>query len=304
SKEEGRLEVGGEYIHELNSGRGGEVSHACMPGCLIKCSNIYVDAEGNEMVSPLEYETISLLGTNCALDHPDDIARMNYFANDLGIDTIEVGATIGVLMEAGEGAFGDTQFMASVFDDLRAGNERGRLYAQGTARVGEHFGVKRVPVIKKQAISAYDPRVIEVTGVSMMVTAQGADHTTGNLPTYKSEDKDVGDLARASYQAQVGSAVADSLGLCIFGRSVTDENLRLIADAINAAHDAGMEPDDLLAMGRDALRMEHEFNVQAGFTQADDELPEFFTTEPLAPTNKVSRLRSAEVNRHMQVLMN
>ena len=256
------------------------------------------------MVSPLEYETISLLGTNCALYHPDDIARMNYFANDLGVDSIEVGATIGVLMEAGEGEFGDTDFMKSVFEDLMAGNERGRIYAQGTARVGEHFGVKRVPVIKKQAISAYDPRVIEVTGVSMMVTAQGADHTTGNLPTYKSEGRAIADLAEASYGAQLNSAVADSLGLCIFGRSVTDENLQLIADAVNAAHDAGIEPDDILAMGREALRMEHEFNVQAGFTEVDDELPEFFVTEPLAPSNKVSRLRSAEVNEHMQALMN
>ena len=303
SRDEGRLEVGGDFIHELNSGRGGDVSHACMPGCLIKCSNIYVDKDGNELVSPLEYETISLLGTNCGLYNPDDIARMNYLANDLGIDTIEVGATIGVLMDAGEGEFGDKDFMISVFDDLRAANERGKLLASGTARVGEHFGVKRVPVIKKQAISAYDPRVIEVTAISMMVTAQGADHTAGNVPAYNSKGKSLNDMAAASYDMQVSTAVADSLGLCIFGRSVTNENLRLISDAINSAHDAGMEPDDIVEMGRETLRFEHEFNVQAGFTLADDELPEFFTTEPLAPTNKVSGLRSADVNEHMKELV-
>jgi len=300
---QGRLEVGGDFIHELNSGRGGDVSHACMPGCLIKCSNVYVDKDGEEIVSPLEYETISLLGTNCGLYHPDDIARMNSFANDLGVDSIEVGATIAVLMDAGEGEFGDTDFMKTVFDDLMKGNERGRLYAQGTARVGEHFGVQRVPAIKKQAISAYDPRVIEVTGVSMMVTAQGADHTAGNLPAYKSEGKSVEDLAKASYGVQINSAVADSLGLCVFGRSVTDENLQLIADAVNAAHDAGIKPDDITDMACDALRMEHEFNTQAGFTEKDDELPEFFTKEPLQPTNKVSRLRSAEVNQYMRELV-
>ena len=160
-----------------------------------------------------------------------------------------------------------------------------------------------MPAIKKQAISAYDPRVIEVTGVSMMVTAQGADHTAGNLPAYKSEGKSVEDLAEASYQVQINSAVADSLGLCIFGRSVTDENLQLIADAINAAHDAGIKPDDIPAMAREALRLEHEFNVKAGFTEKDDELPEFFTNEPLQPTNKVSRLRSAEVNQYMRALV-
>ena len=89
--------------------------------------------------------------------------------------------------------------MEEALDDIRAGNERGRILAQGTARVGEHYGIERVPVIKKQAISAYDPRIIEVTGVSMMLTAQGADHTTGNIPTYNSDGKTVKDLAEARH---------------------------------------------------------------------------------------------------------
>ena len=51
--------------------------------------------------------------------------------------------------------------------------------------------MRRTPVIKKQGISAYDPRVIEVTVISMMVTAQGADHTAGNAPTYECSGKGV-----------------------------------------------------------------------------------------------------------------
>ena len=53
-------------------------------------------------------------------------------------------------------------------------------------------------------------------------------------------------------------------------------------------------------MGRETLRLEHEFNVAAGFTEEDDELPAFFHEEPLAPTNKKARLHSGEVNRHMR----
>jgi aldehyde:ferredoxin oxidoreductase len=105
------------------------------------------------------------------------------------------------------------------------GNERGRFMASGTARVGEALNVARVPVIKKQAISAYDPRVVEVTGISMMVTAQGADHTTGNAPSFKCDDKTVEELAAESLKMQINSAVADSLGICVFGRTVTDVNL-------------------------------------------------------------------------------
>lgn len=299
---EGPLKAGGNFIHDLNSSRGGTVSHACMPGCLIKCSNIYVDENGEDLVSPLEYETISLMGTNCGLEHPDDIARANAIANDLGVDTIETGATLGVLMEAGEAEFGDIDFMLAAMEDIRAGNERGKLLAQGTARVGEHYGVKRVPVIKKQAISAYDPRVIEVTAVSMMVTAQGADHTTGNIPAFKCDGVPVEEIVAASFQVQINSAVADSFGLCVFGRSVTDVNLKLIADAFNGAYDANIGPDYFEKIARETLKLEHKFNVDAGFTEEDDELPDFFLEEALEPTNKKARLKSAEVNKHLQAL--
>src|SRR6266478_5321341 len=183
-----KFKMGGEYISQLNVSRGGEHTHACMPGCVIQCSNVYVDASGKEVVSPVEYETLGLLGTNCGLSDPDDLAQMNYIANDLGVDTIETGAMIAVLMEAGLGAFGDVRFMADCFAEIRQGSEKGRIWAQGTARVGEHYGVKRVPVIKKQAISAYDPRVVEATGITMMATAQGADHTAGNLPRLKTRE--------------------------------------------------------------------------------------------------------------------
>jgi len=227
----------------------------------------------------------------------DDVARLNQVANDLGIDTIEVGATLGMLMDHGEAEFGDVNFMADALDDIRTGTERGKLLAQGTARVGAHYGAKRVPVIKKQAISAYDPRVIEVTGISMMVTAQGADHTTGNVPAAECKGKSTEELTAMSMEVQVSCAAADSLGLCLFGRSVTGANIQMIIDALNDAHDAGLGPTFMDDLGRETLELEMEFNRQAGFTEADDELPTFFHDEPLVPTGKTARHRSAEVNR-------
>ena len=297
------LKLGGTYIRELNLARGGETTHACMPGCLIQCSNIYVDENGEEMVSPLEYETLGLMGSNCGLTDPDDVARANHVANDLGIDTIEVGALLGVLMEAGEGEFGDPDFMLAALEDMRQGNARGRILAQGTARVGEHYGVVRVPVVKKQGISAYDPRTIEVTGISMMVTAQGADHTTGNIPGHKSAEMSTAELTEASLEIQILCAVADSLGLCLFGRSVTNVNSELIVNALNGAHGTDFEPSFLNDMGREALQMEWEFNRQAGFTEEDDELPAFFYEEALAPSGKVARHRSGEVNQALRNLL-
>ncbi len=291
-----KFKMGGDYIAPLNVSRGGEHTHACMPGCVIQCSNVYVDATGKEVVSPVEYETLGLLGSNCGLGDPDDLAQMNQIANDLGVDTIELGATIGVLMEAGLGVFGDVKFMTDVLVEIRQGSANGRIWAQGTARVGEHYKVRRVPVIKKQAISAYDPRVVEATGISMMATAQGADHTAGNLPRLKTREMDLDALVAQSLVVQTNCAATDSLGLCIFGRSVTEPNTAFIAEALNAAHGTSLTPDFFAALGQETLRLEAEFNRRAGFTEKDDELPEFFYREPLPPTNHVARFHGADVH--------
>ena len=299
----GPFKLGGEYIRERNLARGGETTHACMPGCMIQCSNVYADKDGKEMVSPLEYETLGLVGTNCGLEDPDDVARLNHIANDLGIDTIELGATLGVLMEAGEGAFGDHAFMAAALEDIRKGNARGRILAQGTARVGEHYKVKRVPVVKKQGISAYDPRVIEVTGISMMVTAQGADHTTGNIPTFECDGKSTKELVKASLDIQVNCATADSLGLCLFGRSVTNVNKDFVVKALNDAHGTSLDATFFDTLGLATLRYEWAFNKDAGFTEKDDEYPDFFFKEPLEPTGKTQRHHSAEVNGYLRELL-
>ncbi len=301
--DKGTLLLGGQHIYERNVARGGDPSHACMPGCVIKCSNVYVDKDGKEMVSPLEYETLCLMGSNCGIADPDDVARLNNIANDLGIDTIETGATLGILMDDGQAEFGDVDFMARSLDDIAKGNENGRLLAKGTARVGEHYGIKRLPVIKKQALSAYDPRVIEVTAISMMVTAQGADHTVGNLPAFECADKSVEELAQQSFDIQVHSAIADSFGLCIFGRSVTNTHHQLIADGINNAHGTEVDPAFIWKIGVDTLRLEKQFNQAAGFTEKDDELPEFFHAEALPPTQRKARLHAREVNQYINDLI-
>ena len=290
------LKMGGTYIRELNLSRGGQTSHACMPGCMIECSNVYADADGNEIVSPVEYETLGLMGTNCGIKDPDDLARLNKMANALGIDTIETGAMMGVLLDAGLAEFGDVNFLTSVLDEIAKGSEQGRLWAQGTARVGEHYKMQRTPVIKKQGISAYDPRVVEVTGLSMMVTAQGADHTTGNSPAYVCAGKDLDELMGVSMELQVECAAADSLGLCLFGGSVTNPQLELMMEHINAALGTELGTSFFHELGCQTLKYEDEFNEAAGFTEEDDELPEFFYKEALEPTNRAARFHAGEVN--------
>jgi aldehyde:ferredoxin oxidoreductase len=243
------------------------------------------------------------MGSNCGLSDPDEVARVNAIANDLGVDTIETGAMLAVLMEAGLGKFGDIEFMLEVLDDMRRGNERGRIFAQGAARVGGHYKVARVPVIKKQSLPAYDPRVIEGTGITMMTTAQGADHTAGSLLMLDTKDMSTAEVVAASLRIQASWAAVDSLGLCIFGRSVTDASTDLVVTALNDAHGTNLDASFVRKLGMEALKMEWEFNRAAGFTEQDDELPDFFYTEPIAPTNRTARHHSADVNRSLRQLL-
>jgi aldehyde:ferredoxin oxidoreductase len=137
----------------------------------------------------------------------------------------------------------------------------------------------------------------------MMVTAQGADHTSGHAPAYDCNGKTTEELAAVSLDVQTAVGAVDSLGLCVFGRSVTNVSGELIVTALNDAHGTTLDPSFIQTLGREVLRMEREFNKAAGFTEADDELPAFFYNETLAPTGKTARHHSAQVNRRVRELL-
>jgi len=105
----GASKISGEALAEAAEKRGGAgtMGHRCHPGCIINCSTVYARPDGTEHVSSVEYESIWSLGANCGIDNLDQIAELVWLCNDLGVDTIEAGTTIGVAMEAGLAKFGD-----------------------------------------------------------------------------------------------------------------------------------------------------------------------------------------------------
>jgi len=89
---DGAEQISGETMVQTMASRpNSKAVHRCMNGCIVGCSNVYTDEEGREIVSGLEYETLALIGSNCAIASLDDIARINRLCNDLGLDTMEVG---------------------------------------------------------------------------------------------------------------------------------------------------------------------------------------------------------------------
>lgn len=280
--------ISGQALYDTIIQRGGEgkTTHACMPGCIIRCSNIYADKNGKEIVSPLEYETISLAGSNLKIDDLDVIAKFNYYCNDYGVDTIEVGAAIGVAMEAGLLPFGDKDGVLKLMEDVVGGTPLGRIIASGCTITGRVFGVRRIPAVKGQSMAAYEPRAIKGTGITYMTSPMGADHTAGNLvrSTLKPEMKD--EFVTASRDAQISMSILDGLGLCIFvGASLKDR--QILVDLINARFGWNINTEDLVSLGRTNMLLEREFNSKAGITSAQDRLPEHFYEEKNPVTGAV-----------------
>ncbi|MCS7247150.1 MAG: aldehyde ferredoxin oxidoreductase [Anaerolineales bacterium] len=286
---EGLDKIRGEYMRELLLRRGGEAetTHACMPGCTIRCSNVYADEQGKAIVSPLEYETVGLLGPNLGIDNLDAIARMNYEINDLGLDTIDVGAALGVAAEAGLMEFGDSKRAMELIQEIRRGTVLGRVLGNGAAVTGRALNVRRVPAVKGQAMSAYEPRAIKGTGVTYATSPQGADHTAGLTIRAKVDHLDPKIQAEVSRTVQINMAGYDSLGACVFAGNGFAGVPETIKQLIEARYGWEVAENFLQELGKTAIRLEREFNRRAGFTAADDRLPEFMKYEPLPPNNSV-----------------
>lgn len=288
---EGAEKISGETLAGVIAGRkGASPKHHCMAGCIIHCSQVYTDEAGEVVTSGFEYETLGLVGSNCAIDNLDQIARIDRLCDDLGLDTMEVGAAAGVAMEAGALAWGDGAGLLKALESIRSDDALGLRLGNGCVDMGKAYGVARVPAVKGQGMAAYDPRVLKGTGATYATCPMGADHTAGNVlpspanPTYNPTDPQ--GQAQVSEFAQSYFATVDSLGLCLFASLPIVESPDLqaqLTQAVSAKLGQELPPDYLVSLGGKVCRMERDFNRRAGFGPADDRLPAFFSAEPLAP---------------------
>jgi aldehyde:ferredoxin oxidoreductase len=286
--------ISGETIHDTIVARHGEPTHNCQLGCKIQCSQIYNDKDGKYLTSGFEYETIWALGADCCINNLDQIAEADAIMDDLGVDSIETSVMFGVAMEAGVLPFGDGAGVLRLLrEEIGKATPLGRILGGGTAAVGRAYGVTRVPVVKGQAIPAYDPRAVKGIGVTYATTTQGADHTAGytiatnvlNVGGRVDPLKNEGQV-ELSRNLQIATAAIDSTGMCIFiafpALDIPDCLASLI-EMINARYGIKLTGDDVVALGKKTLKIEHEFNLAAGIGPEQDRLPEFFELEKIAP---------------------
>jgi len=290
---EGTEAISGERQHDVILQREGTIAHACHRGCTIKCSRTYVDENGQYVTKGPEYETIWAHGANCGIDDLDAIAQMDRLDDDLGLDTIETGATIGVAMAAGVIPFGDAAGAIGLLEEVGKGTPLGRLVASGAEVLGKAYGVAHVPTVKGQSMTAYDPRAAQGIGVTYATSTMGADHTAGYAIAQnvlgvggKVDPLKPDGQVELSRNLQIATAAIDAAGLCLFvAFAVLDDPNAMegICEMIGGLLGEPYTADDFLALGKTTLAHERRFNTAAGFTVADDRLPDFFKHEKLAP---------------------
>ena len=309
----GRMEwndnISGETLNANITARGGEgkVSHGCHHGCIIRCSQHYTDKSGKYITSGFEYETIWGLGADACIKDLDDIAYLDRAMDEVGVDSIETSVALATAMQGGLLPWGDGKAALDLVNQIAIPTPLGRLIGSGTSVVGKVCGLFRVPVVKDQAIPAYDPRPIKGIGLTYATTPMGADHTSGyciatnilKVGGYVDPLKKEGQ-AELSRNLQVATAAVDSTGCCLFiAFAILDipEGFSALIDMINAQYGLSLTADDVMDLGKAVLKTERAFNKAAGFTNAHDRLPEFFEYEPCEPHGAVWDFTPEEIDK-------
>ncbi len=306
---EGANKISGETIKDICEKRGGVgmTGHACSPGCIIKCSNVYPKPDGTELVSVQEYESLWSFGANCGIDDLDVTGELIRLSNDYGVDTIEAGVTLAVAMEAGLAKFGDGKKAIELMQEIGKGTPLGHILGNGAEVTAKTFGVVRCPTVKGQGMPAYEPRPIKGIGIIYATSTMGADHTAGYTIAPEilgvSDDIDKFIVEKSGLARNFLNTTAyffDSSGHCLFiSFAVLDDasGLEGVVEECNGVLGTSWTVDDMLRMGSDIVDMERAFNKAAGFTKVDDRLPDFMNYEKLPPHNVVFDVPDTELDK-------
>lgn len=278
--------------------------------CTIGCEKIY--KSGGQSVR-LEYETLFALGSLCGISDPSVVIHAAARCDALGIDTISTGGTIAFAMECVERGwldepwlrFGDGGALLRAIDLIGAREGLGRLLAEGSRRAAAEIGhgsIAFAPQVKGLEIPGYEPRSLQTMALGFAVGARGADHNrSGAYEVDFSEKVDrrrvTLDAVRHAIDTEDRAALMDSLILCKFLRGVFSDFYAEAAEMLRLVTGWDVTPDELHQTARRIVRTKREFNLLAGWTPAEDTLPDRFLNSALPgdPDAVLSRDRLSEL---------
>ncbi len=256
-----------------------------------------------------EYETVWAFGATLGVSDLAAIAEANYACNELGLDTITMGSTIGCAMELCDvGAWngglhwGDAGKLTALVQDTAYRRGIGAELALGSKRLAAKHGRPELAMqVKGMEIPAYDPRGAQGMALAYATSGRGGCHMRAYMimpeilgnPVFLDRFSTAGKPEIVALFQDI-AAVVDSAVLCRFlqfamGISTFSEMLRTVTGL-------DFSDEELMTMGRRIYTLERLFNNRAGFSRADDTLPpRFFNEEFQTGSSRHRRVRLDEM---------
>jgi aldehyde:ferredoxin oxidoreductase len=301
---EGAGDISAEKMAEkrASDGKSNLITNGACFGCTIACGRIsqierthytVVDRPQYQKASGgLEYEAAWALGAATGVDDIDALTFANFICNEQGYDPISFGATVGAAMELFEtGAittketggieltFGNTKALTELAEQTGLGEGFGAEIGLGSKRLCEKYGHPEMSMsVKGQEFPAYDSRGIQGMGLTYATSNRGACH----LRSYTVASEILGIPEKTDPLATEGkaglvkafqdaTAAFDSAGLCIFTSFAW--TLEDVSPQLDSACEGDWSVEKLLEVGERIWNLERQFNLAAGFTGKDDNLP-------------------------------
>jgi aldehyde:ferredoxin oxidoreductase len=314
---EGAHNISGEAMLEprKSDGKPNLTTNAACFGCTIACGRVSTidrthftienkpEYWGNS--GGLEYEAAWAMGADTGVDDLDAVTYVNFICNEDGMDPISFGATVAAAMELSEkGAitteqtdgmelkFGSAEALAWCAEKVATGEGFGADLGLGSKKLCEKYGRPELSMtVKGQEFPAYDPRGIQGMGLTYATSNRGACHLRSYtvaseiLGIPEKTDPAVTDGKAGLVKAfQDATAAVDSMGLCVF--TTFAWTLDNMAPQMDAACEGDWTVDRLVEAGERIWNLERDYNIKAGLTGADDNLPERLLKEAskAAPT--------------------
>ncbi len=302
--------ISAEAMHEKRptDGKPHLVTNAACFGCTIACGRISKIDETHFSVknSPqywgasggLEYEAAWALGAANGVGDLEALQYANLLCNEHGMDPISFGATVGAAMElydlgilsreqiGVDAKFGSAEALCQLVEMTAHGEGFGKELGLGSARMCAKYGRPELSMsVKGQEFPAYDSRGIQGMGLAYATSNRGACHLRGytvasevlGIPV-KTDPLVTDGKAELVKAFQDATGVFDSAGICIFTSFAW--TLADVQPQVQAACEGDWLMDKLNAVGERIWNMERQFNLAAGLTAKDDDLPPRLKTEP------------------------
>ncbi|MBN2467342.1 MAG: aldehyde ferredoxin oxidoreductase family protein [Deltaproteobacteria bacterium] len=293
-------------------------------GCPVACARLSLAKNapytGTLSEGP-EFETQYSFGGQTGVDNLDAIIAADRLADELGLDTISAGVTIGFAMELSEKGlltsgdtggmditFGSHQAMLALLRMMAYREGIGDLLADGVKAAAQRIGngADRYAMhIKGLELPAYDVRGAKAHGVNYATAYSGADHNRGYAPQeifgmpipYAVDRLSIeGKGKLAKWNQDIQTALADCPTICSFTAlmALLEHGAEIVARLMEGVTGLVYTPEEILRVGERVNNLARAFNVREGFTRKDDTLPERLMTEPIPDGPSKGQLISKE----------